>query len=215
MDNKHRYKNTGDKQTTWFVIFFVFIALTIALIAGVIANVIKEGLFIPVFFISLVPLAVIFILLALYITSSKVKDKRGKKKLELVLDSFSKKYVLVKDVDQLDYVLITPYRIYGITIKSYEGYISGLDTEETWRQAIAFQKKKNALPNPVKECIELSSKLAKRIKEEVEPVVVLTSGNRGYIISNHLYSPNQLETLVNTSKAKYTDNDIVRIKEAL
>lgn len=144
-----------------------------------------------------------------------MKDKRGKKKLELVLDSFSKKYVLVKDVDQLDYVLITPYRIYGITIKSYEGYISGLDTEETWRQSIAFQKKKNALPNPVKECIGLSSKLAKRIKEEVEPVVVLTSGNRGYIISTHLYSPNQLETLVNTSKAKYTDNDIVRIKEAL
>lgn len=215
MDNKHQYKNTGDKQTTWFVIFFMFIALTIALIAGVIANVIKEDLFIPVFFISLVPLAVIFILLALYITSSKVKDKRGKKKLGLVLDSFAKKYVLVKDVDQLDYVLITPYRIYGIIIKSYEGYISGLDTEEVWRQSIAFQKKKNALPNPVKECIELSSKLAKRIKEEVEPVVVLTSGNRGYIISNHLYSPNQLETLVNTSKAKYTDNDIVRIKEAL
>lgn len=215
MDNIHKYKNTGDKQTVWFVFFFALVGITIAAGISLIAEVIKKDMFAPVFFISFFPLIIVFILLALYITSSKVKNKRGIKKLNMVLDNYSKEYVLVKDSHKLDYVLITPYQIYGILVRGYEGNLSGLENEDTWRQSLAFQRIKNALPNPIKECIDLSNKLSKHLKEEVEPVTVLTSGNRGYLNATHLYTPNELDHLVDTSKVKYTDEDIVRIKEAL
>lgn len=215
MENKHKYKNTGDKQTVWFVFFFALIGITIAVGIGIIANVIKKGLFAPAFFISFFPLIIGFILLALYVTSSKVKNKRGIKKLNEVLEKYSKEYILVKDSHKLDYVLITPYQIYGLLVRGYEGNLSGLENEDTWRQSLAFKKIKNALPNPIKECIDLSNKLSKRLGEEVEPVTVLTSGNRGYLNATHLYTPNELDHLVDTSKVKYNDEDLVRIKEAL
>lgn len=215
METNHKYKNTADRQSTWFVIFFSLIALTISIGVAVIVEVTKNDYFVLAFFLSFIPLTVIFIILALYITSSKMKNKRGLKKLNQVLEKYSREYVLVKDVDKLDYVLITPYKIYGFTIRGYEGDISGMENEDTWRQAIFMQKKKNALANPIKENIALVEKLSKKINEEVEPITVLTSGNRGYINAMHLYTPNELDNLIDKSKVKYSDKDIDRIKKTL
>lgn len=214
MEQKRKYKNTADKQTTWFVFFFALIALTASLVLAFIVGNYDGTKFVPTFFISLLPLTILFIIFALYITSSKVKAKRGNKKLTLVLDDFSNKYKLLKDVKidkdhKFDYVLLTPYELYGVTIKSYEGNISGLDSDQTWRQSLAFKKKKNAIPNPIKENLELGELFKKKSGISLTPVVVLVSGNRGYIISEYLYSPNQLVDLVGTSReVKYQKNDI-------
>ena len=221
MEQKRKYRNTADRQTTWFVIFFALIGITISLVLAFIVGNFDGDKFVPTFFISLLPLTVLFIILALYITSSKVKAKRGNKKLALVLDEFSHKYKLLKDVKinkdhKFDYVLLTPYELYGVTVKSYEGNISGLDSDQTWRQSLAFKKKKNALPNPIKENQELVELLKKEKGVALTPVVVLVSGNRGYILSEYLYSPNQLESLVPvSSEKKYSEEALESIKNKL
>ena len=221
MEQKRKYKNTADKQTTWFVIFFALIGITISLILAFIVGNYDGDKFVPTFFISLLPLTIIFIILALYITSSKVKAKRGNKKLLLVIDEFSSKYRVLKDVKidkdhKFDYVLLTPYELYGVTVKSYEGNISGLDSDKTWRQSLAFKKKKIALANPIKENQELIELLKKEKGVTLTPVVVLVSGNRGYILSEYLYSPNQLESLVPvSSEKKYSEEALESIKNKL
>ena len=70
---ERKYRNTADKQTTWFVIFFSLIALTISFILAFIFN----DHFIIVLFATLIPLTTLLIILALYLTSSKVKGKKG------------------------------------------------------------------------------------------------------------------------------------------
>ena len=221
MEQKRKYKNTADKQTTWFVIFFALIGITISLVLAFIVGNYDGTKFVPTFFISLLPLTVLFIIFALYITSSKVKAKRGNKKLTLVLDDFSNKYKLLKDVKidkdhKFDYVLLTPYELYGVTIKSYEGNISGLDSDKTWRQSLAFKKKKNALPNPIKENQELIELLKKEKGVTLTPAVILVSGNRGYILSQYLYSPNQFETIVPINNPKkYKEEELEAISNKL
>ena len=213
---EHKYKNTGDKQTTWFVIFFSLIAATVALIAALIVNHFREDLFFVVFFATFFPLAVILIILALYVTSSKVKAQRGKRKFESVLEAFNKHYLLYKGVEKLDYVLLTPFNVYGITVKSYEGSISGMESDESWRQELAFKKIKNALPNPITENVKLSEALGRKLDIKVEPVVVLLSGNRGYLNTHYLYNPNELVNLVPTNgEVKYDEKKLRELANKL
>ena len=213
---EHRYKNTADKQSTWFVIFFILTAITLSIVLAIILSFINKNYFIPTFFISLFPLLALAIALALYITSSKVKAKRGAKKLDLVIENFKKEYRVKENAEGFDYLLLTPYKICGITVKCYEGNISGMESDVSWRQSLAFKKKKNALPNPIKENEELINKLNKKYKFDAESVVVLISGNRGYINAKHLYSPNQLESLITPNdKRRYQEEDLEKIYHSL
>ena len=103
-----------------------------------------------------------------------------------------------------------------MTIKSYEGNISGLDSDQTWRQSLAFKKKKNALPNPIKKNQELIELLKKEKGVTLTPAVILVSGNRGYILSQYLYSPNQFETIVPiNSPKKYKEEELEAISNKL
>ena len=139
---ERKYRNTADKETTWFVIFFSLIALTISF---VLAFIFMDH-FIIVLFATLIPLATLLIILALYLTSSKVKGKRGIKKYDKVISTIETKYEgkLIRSVHlegkKIDHILICPYGVYVITLKNYEGSIYGLDTEKVWRQSLALKK---------------------------------------------------------------------------
>ena len=76
------------------------------------------------------------------------------------------KDIKIDNNHKIDYLLFTPFEIYSISVLAIPGYISGMESEDIWRQAIAFQKKKNALANPIKENMKLKQTIRESYKSE-------------------------------------------------
>ena len=202
MNNNHKYPNRADKVTSWFLLLALGIAINIGIVVGFIVasfNIKSE----VSFFSGATSGVVIFILLAilvLYKTSPVRYAGRGKKKYEFELDHIQDKYKdfgYVKNIDEIDLLVASPYGIHAISSCSFEGRLYGMESDESWRQSFAFKKLKNALPNPVSEYVSKIDKFKKKydIKLEVNPVLVLLSNNKGYINSKTLYAPSELENL--------------------
>ena len=217
MDRK--YKNTASKALTWLIIFFSLVALTISLVLTFVIG--NDNTFVLIFFISLGVLEVPAILVPFIIMSSSRQTRRGKNKYELMMKKYSslahthliKNYEIDKD-HKIENILITPYNVYLITSITYEGVINGMDSDVNWTQALKSQATRNAIPNPVKENMNLIEllKSKKKLDIDIVPVIVLLSSNRGYIISKYLYSPIQFESLITPSmKERYTPKEVETI----
>lgn len=105
---------------------------------------------------------------------------------------------------QIDHVFINKFGIWVIETKNYSGNIYGQENQREWTQVLAFGNEKNKFYNPIKQnathIYHLSKQLnAKNIFQNV--VVFLSRADISNIISNNVYSINELKTI----KSKVTD----------
>ena len=204
MNNVRKYPNRADKNLFLFLFLVAGASLTIAIVVATYLYMKDFGpnATIYAFFGTFFLLAIPFAILVSILTSPKVNGPRGRSRYQLELDGVMHRYkdfLLVKDKEGIENVLITPYGVIAISSRSYEGRIYGMENEESWRQSFAFKKQKIALPNPIKEQEVNIANLKKNYKLEIDikSVVVLLTNNRGYINSKTLYAPSELLYLIN------------------
>ena len=222
MNNERQYPNRADKIITLWLVFVAVIALHVAVAVGVILNLnnvsfeIGFAAIIGSFFVVMIP----FGILVSKLSAPKRNTVRGKKTYDYMMEVFerNKENVIIKNIDGIDNLLITPYGVYAISSVSFEGRIYGMDSEDYWRQSFAFKKKKNRLDNPAKAYLDTVTKFKKKhnLSLDIEPALVLLSNNRGHLISKVMYAPGELKYLVNINGEKVlSEKDIETLGKKL
>ena len=156
MNNVRKYPNRADKNLFLFLFLAAAVVIQVAIAVVVVLVKIEMNEWL-VLLIGIATFVVLMIPLTIWIsiaTSPKKNTPRGEKRYQLEIENLKKvhsDYYFISHIDGIDNVIISPYGVYAITKRSYEGRIYGMESEENWRQSFAFTKKKNALSNPIKE----------------------------------------------------------------
>ena len=202
---ERKYPNRADKNVSLFLFLVGGVAITMTFVVTIVLaiNDFDSRYILYVAFGTLLAIFVPFSLLVLCLTSPKKNAIRGKKIYDYEIDHIKRRYHdfnYYDDVEGIEHLVVSPYGVYAISSRSYEGRIYGMESDVNWRQSFAFQKQKVGLTNPCKEYLEVIENFKKkyRVEFDIKPVLVLLSNNRGYINSKTLYAPRELATLINT-----------------
>ena len=207
---RRKKKITKTRFDEKFVLFCIISLFISASLGGAISSAAKKGqfdlgIFLLVFFISLMVLLTISTILS----TPKVKGAIGERRVAKKLNKVAKKYngkvindVIVQGEDgktsQIDHILFTPYMIFVVETKNYAGRIYGSDGDQYWTQVLAYGHTKNKLYNPVKQNMTHIYRLKETLGKNchMESVIVIVSGNLNHITSKHAYSPRGLKNLI-------------------
>ena len=207
IDPNRKFHNRADRDATWLILLDVAIAITIALPLAFTFG--ESNTIMYIFFGVVIGVFLLLGGLTLYFIAPKRKMRRGLIRttdgINYLKDNYEGKLyhdIKISDKLSIDNLLITPYGVFLIQVRTYLGYLSGIDSEKEWRQSIAFKKQKSPIPNPVKECLYIKDYLKDNLGVDIIPMVILASGNRGYINSKYVYAPNELMNVLNPNDKK-------------
>ncbi|MEW9672866.1 NERD domain-containing protein [Ammoniphilus sp. 3BR4] len=98
----------------------------------------------------------VLIIFSVLLKNPKFKGYLGERAIQRKLRSLGRKYIVLNDImiptsegktSQIDHIILSPYGVFVIETKNYQGWIFGKDQQQYWTQTI--YKRKEKLFNPV------------------------------------------------------------------
>jgi len=199
------------------------------------------NLYLIIFLLAILVIAVIII----RINSSKIKGKRGEKKVSSTLKKLPSGYhvlndvVLFNDTDkgttQIDHIVVSKYGVFAIESKNYGGDIYGNDNIQYWTQLfvnkVRYKSKwykqytyvtKNQFYNPVKQALGHMYAIKKKLSDfpylRVIPIVVFAgSANISKVnTQNHvIYRSELLKTILGYDRVYLSDSEVSEVVSRL
>lgn len=181
---------------------------------------------------EIIIILIIFILLfytKVFLSSPKFKGNIGEKEVNIVLKNLGENYFIHNDIliktnkgtSQIDHVVVSPYGIFVIETKNYQGIITGGEKSEYWKQNIWGNK--FHFKNPMKQnwghIYALKEVLPQYSNKQYISVVVFTN-KANLRVSTNFYSnvitiDNLYYTIHRYGDILLSEEQIVEIRETL
>lgn len=199
------------------------------------------NLYLIIFLLAILVIAVIIIRL----NSSKIKGKRGEKKVSSTLKKLPSGYHVLNDVvlftdtdkgtTQIDHVVVSKYGVFAIESKNYGGEICGNDNIQYWTQLfvnkVRYKNKwykqytyvtKNQFYNPVKQALGHVYAIKKNLQDfpylKVIPVVVFVgSADISKVNTDFhvIYGSELLKTILGYGRVYLSDSEVSEVYSRL
>ncbi len=199
------------------------------------------NLYLILFLLAILVIAVIIIRL----NSSKIKGKRGEKKVSSTLKKLPSGYHVLNDVvlftdtdkgtTQIDHVVVSKYGVFAIESKNYGGKICGNDNIQYWTQLfvnkVRYKNKwykrytyvtKNQFYNPVKQALGHVYAIKKNLQDfpylKVIPVVVFVgSADISKVNTDFhvIYGSDLLKTILGYGRVYLSDSEVSEVYSRL